>query len=105
MHELPNSIGCPKYTQLDQSWSLVELYQFICLCYLSIPLNLIGVSMARADKSRKLINLNVDELEKKVCPSKLYIVPHSEIIAHQPVNSCFNVKLMFIVWHSISVIH
>lgn len=69
-------------SKIQLKWTLSELNNFVCQCYPTVNLNLIGFNLARAGKGRKIEKVHansVKDLKKAIGKSRLYIVPRAEV--------------------------
>ncbi|XP_077100303.1 uncharacterized protein LOC143751604 isoform X2 [Siphateles boraxobius] len=69
-------------SKIQLNWTLSELNNFVCQCYPTVNLNLIGFYLARAGKGRKIEKVHansVKDLKKAIGKSRLYIVPRAEV--------------------------
>ncbi|XP_056099424.1 uncharacterized protein LOC130078001 isoform X3 [Rhinichthys klamathensis goyatoka] len=69
-------------SKIQLNWTLSELNNFVCQCYPTVNLNLIGFHLARAGKGRKIEKVHansVKDLKKAIGKSRLYIVPRAEV--------------------------
>lgn len=69
-------------SKIQLNWTLSELDNFVCQCYPTVNLNLIGFHLARAGKGRKIEKVHansVKDLKKAIGKSRLYIVPRAEV--------------------------
>ncbi|XP_050951519.1 uncharacterized protein LOC127154155 [Labeo rohita] len=70
-------------SKIQLNWTLSELNNFVCQCYPTVNLNLIGFHLARAGKGRNIEKVHansVKDLKKRaIGKSRLYIVPRAEV--------------------------
>ncbi|XP_067298642.1 uncharacterized protein [Pseudorasbora parva] len=69
-------------SKIQLNWTLSELNNFVCQCYPTVNLNLIGFHLARAGKGRKIERVHansVKDLKKAIGKSRLYVVPRAEV--------------------------
>lgn len=73
--------GCEK-RKIPLTWTLSEFHGFICQTFPTICLSVIGFTLAKANKKRKLIRVeanSVSDLKQQIGRSRLYIIPNANI--------------------------
>ncbi|XP_046881785.1 uncharacterized protein LOC124471343 isoform X6 [Hypomesus transpacificus] len=77
-------LGFARNKLVNLTWDLREFYAFVCGSFPSVNLNLIGFTVAKANKQRRLMTLHANslkDLKRQLRKSHLYIIPRGNLLS------------------------